>query len=269
MRKRWAVFGLVVMMGLGWSLWPRFTPSSEPEPLAVDSRLRTVFGGDVTPEQPADLEIGDRLRAVLSVCRQCREGTRTGEICAACDREPEVVDEEPATVELVVDVVNEDGRPEDRAQVGVWGCPVLGRSGNVFTVAPGLECVVRAFRREGMLRVPSEEHRVAVDAQGAYVQLELPRAKIGGLGVQFRPHPEGKLVERVNPGTPAAALGLQHGDVITAVDGVPADQLGSQEFVRTLTGPVGSEVEFTVRYTNDDGTVREERKTLRRAFLEG
>jgi hypothetical protein len=246
------VLGSVLLLGLWW-MWPRPVEVQEPEArVAAKERVRKVFR-QAREIDPATVEA---LREALST---------PVPLDPPAPAEP---DDEPPTVELVVDVVNEDGRPEDRARVQVFGCPVVSRSGQVFRVAPGLECKARAWRKEGMIQVPSDVESVVVGPDGAYVQLELPRARMGGLGVRFRPHPEGMVVVSVNPGTPAEAMGLQHGDVITAVDGVPASSLDTQEFVRTLSGPVGSEVDFTIRY-QEDGAMREATHTLERAFLEG
>ena len=80
-------------------------------------------------------------------------------------------------------------------------------------------------------------------------------------------HDLGIEVQRVWPGTPAAEMGLQSGDIITAVDGLPSVTLTMDEFIEVMTGPVGTEVEFALAYDADTGLV-EEAITLTRGWLE-
>ncbi|MCA9567896.1 MAG: PDZ domain-containing protein [Myxococcales bacterium] len=268
MKRRGSVLvvGLVVL-GLAWWLWPATDDAGVHEADSVARRVRrTVIETDRTEPEVRS----EALQAALDVCAACADGSRTGTICGACTGtpEPEPVPEEPEpqTVELVVDVVNEDGRSEERANIVVGACPVMGRDGNAFQVVSGFECTVQAYRQEGALWIPSPVVRVMADE--GYAQVELPRARMGGLGISFRPHDDGVVVASVMPGTPAHDLGLQHGDVITHVDGVPASSLSREEFVRAMTGPVGTEVDFTVRMQDETGTTTQQ-KSIRRAYLEG
>ena len=63
--------------------------------------------------------------------------------------------------------------------------------------------------------------------------------------------------------------GLEEGDVITAVNGEPAHDLDVQGFVDRMTGPEGSEVEFTIAYPGDDGEPTDETVRVERRFIEG
>jgi carboxyl-terminal processing protease len=74
-------------------------------------------------------------------------------------------------------------------------------------------------------------------------------------------------------GGPAWEAGLEVGDVIISVDGEAVDGLDQQEFVRRMTGPEGSSVEFEISYRDD---VEEpssepvvERVRVRRRYLDG
>jgi len=59
------------------------------------------------------------------------------------------------------------------------------------------------------------------------------------------PRTEGVLVERVMPGSPAEKAGLEHGDVITSVDGAPInDPRSLQEKVRSCK--IGEEISLDV-----------------------
>lgn len=268
MRKRGTIAVLLLAVGLlVW--WAMPSPASEEEQVetARKEAVRRLFQTGTGQSEIPDLV--ERLEETLARCERCAAGELSGPVCEVCTvDEPPPEPEMPAMVALVVDVVNEDGRPEERARVRVYGCPVFGRQGNVYQVKPGVRCEVSAVRQEGLLQVPSASEHVAAGREGAYVQLQLPRARVGGLGIQFRKRGGVVVVERVMPGTPAEAFGLEPGDRILAVDGVPTRELGAQDFVRTMTGPVGSEVTFTLQATDEEGVFEEELK-LRRSFLEG
>ncbi len=76
----------------------------------------------------------------------------------------------------------------------------------------------------------------------------LDGASFGGIGVQLAKAPGGTAwqAESVFPGGPAAAAGLQNGDVIDAVDGQALAALADDRVSAALRGPVGTSVQLRV-----------------------
>ena len=179
----------------------------------------------------------------------------------------DVAEDEDVRGRLVIDVIDEDGRPTDRARVWVRGCPAERVGFGEFRVGEGA-CVVRAGRRDGALWARSRAVEVQVPARGEeYVQVELSSRRTGGLGVSIRPAEGGIRVVRVMPGTPAAELGLEAGDLIVEVDGVDTRDLDMRDFVQTMTGPEGTAVDFVVEYETEEG-VSQEALSITRTFLD-
>ena len=77
-------------------------------------------------------------------------------------------------------------------------------------------------------------------------------AALTRLGYDVKVTGTGALVARVLPDTPAAHAGLEAGDVITAIDGVPV-QLSEEVGTTIQSHPIGTAFELTVRR---DGTAR-------------
>jgi hypothetical protein len=123
----------------------------------------------------------------------------------------------------------------------------------IVTTEPGW-CTLVAVRMDGLLSTRSAPVEVEfVMGETTFVDIELPLERTGGLGVQIRPVGDGYQVVRVVPGAPAEDMGLRPGDVITEVDGLDAADLETDEFIATLTGPEGSDVEFMVSMPGDTG----------------
>jgi len=173
--------------------------------------------------------------------------------------------------EVAVHVIDSDGNPLDNAAVGVTGCDESMRRGGPvipFEYDANETCTFRAMRRDGLLMASSAEKTVNLDEGPNTVILQLPAARTGGIGVQFEPHDEGMRVVWVLPGTPAHDAGLESGDVILEVAGIPAATLESQEFIDQMTGPEGSDIDFVIGFESDEGFVEEE-VTVTRQFLDG
>ncbi len=183
----------------------------------------------------------------------------------------ELVDtgEASGRVSLWIDVVDDEGRPTEGASVQAVDCPDAKRLGPTeFSVMPG-PCVARAVRRDGALIATGPRTTIDIEGPGPhYAQLELTSHRTGGIGVRFRPGPQGMRVVHVVEGSPAWQAGLEVGDRILEVDGVATDTLDSEGFVDHMTGPEGSEVAFVVGYRSDTGTT-EEVVQVKRAFLDG
>ena len=136
-------------------------------------------------------------------------------------------------------------------------------------LAPPGECRLAAVRRDGLLYARGEELTVYLTAGATeYVQLQLRNARTGGVGVRFRPEADGMRVVAVVPGSSAWDAGLEVGDLIVGVGGEPVAGMGSEDFVGRMTGPEGSEVEFTVEFRTDDG-ITDETVRVERRYLEG
>jgi len=73
------------------------------------------------------------------------------------------------------------------------------------------------------------------------------KGEFGGLGIEVTM--ENGLVKVVSPidGTPAYRAGLQPGDLVTHIDGDPIMGMTLSEAVSVMRGPVGSEINLTVR----------------------
>lgn len=80
----------------------------------------------------------------------------------------------------------------------------------------------------------------------ADVELVVDTRPRGGLGIAFAKTADGAVeVTTVWPGTPAAALGLEPGDVIVAVDGAEVAAMTPEAFVARLSGAEGTAVDVT------------------------
>lgn len=124
-----------------------------------------------------------------------------------------------------------------------------------FTANPGA-CSVQGMRRDGALAAWSEEINLDLVAGQSYeVVLDLPSERTGGLGVGFEPQSDGMRVASVRAGTPADGLGLEPGDVIVEVDGLPTSALSAIEFQQVLAGPEGTAVRFLVDHGDGDEPV--------------
>ncbi len=175
-------------------------------------------------------------------------------------------------VQLSVSVVDDAGEPLRRVPVTIRHSQ-RGRPLRFFTDTKGrLEqrvdagvLVLVAERADGLLVSRSDPVEVDGREGGAWtVELVIASEEKAGLGVNIAPAPEGIRILAVHKGTPADAAGLQHGDVVTAVEGNPTKGMPLVDFVEQMTGPVGTKVLFDVLRT--DGT--EERMQLERQLLE-
>ncbi|MEY3210282.1 MAG: hypothetical protein RIT28_763 [Pseudomonadota bacterium] len=118
-------------------------------------------------------------------------------------------------------------------------------------------CDVLAQRRDGLFMASSEVITLEIEAGSEHeVALWLPEYRQGGVGMGIVAHEEGVRIERVLDGGAAAEAGLQPGDVVLEVDGVPAAALTLEEFVQVTTGEAGTDVELII--SRGEGSDREE-----------
>lgn len=232
--------GALVLIGAWW-LWP--SP------------------GDHSQEQPA--RVGSkRAKRVVTPLSKLKPPALDAVAAPPLDEwGPEV----PVDGLLMVDVVDERGRPAEHARVWIRGCRFEPRGWQEFRLIEGV-CSVHAGRRDGALWTQAEPAQILAGTQD-YVQLELPSARTGGLGVSVKPDPDGIRVVAVHPNTPAYEMGLEVGDLIIEVDGYDTRELGLQEFIRTMTGAEGTEVDFVVEFDTEEGPAVEPLSIVRR-YLE-
>jgi len=78
--------------------------------------------------------------------------------------------------------------------------------------------------------------------------------EFAGIGVEIS-KPEGQLtVSSLLPDTPAYRAGLDAGDVIETVDGIPTKDMSLPCAVKKITGPKGTQVVLTIRRPGEDKT---------------
>jgi C-terminal processing protease CtpA/Prc len=124
-------------------------------------------------------------------------------------------------------------------------------------------------RKDGALWARSEPVTVEVDDRDtAYALLVLPSTRTGGIGVRFQPEDGAIRVLDVVTGSPADEAGLHPGDLVLDVGGEPTAGMDADTFVERMTGAEGTDVTFTVGWSDDTGMV-EETVTVVRRFLDG
>ena len=138
---------------------------------------------------------------------------------------------------------------------GNSGGPIIDEAGNVQAIAFA-----------GMLDFQGLNFAIPVE----YLKLQLPLLASGGLREhgwigafgkdnepdQFAPTPKGLLVQYVMPGGSSHRSGLQEGDIITAVNGVPVD--GIDSFHNILKSMTAETILRLSVYTPQDATSGEE-----------
>jgi membrane-associated protease RseP (regulator of RpoE activity) len=247
------VAGATLMSLLGLALWTSSggEPPAAPEPPVVQKK---------SPKPKSRPQSDVMVKRTAPVEEQ-----------ALPEGHPSVEEKPPAEgrAVLIVDVVDENGRPDDDAWVVPVDCSDWDflAPPNEYAASPG-PCTVRAARRDGALQQkgPPVTLELAL-GEPAYVQLELPEIRRGGIGIRFQPTEQGMRVTSVAPGTPAFAAGIEPGDLIVAVGGEDVVNLDSDEFIDHMTGAVGTDVEFTVGIESDTG-LTEEIVRVTRAFLD-
>ncbi|MBP5856909.1 PDZ domain-containing protein [Marivibrio halodurans] len=73
------------------------------------------------------------------------------------------------------------------------------------------------------------------------------REGFGGIGIGLAPHPDGARIEDITPGNPAAAAGLQVGDILVAIDGIAVGGEAVHAITERLRGPIDRPVLVTIR----------------------
>jgi membrane-associated protease RseP (regulator of RpoE activity) len=91
----------------------------------------------------------------------------------------------------------------------------------------------------------------------------------GGLGISVYPGKNGASVAAVLPNSPAAQIGLQAGDAIVSVNGVPLSSIAPENQISALRGEAGSSVELLVQRNGENITLSAKRAGISVQNLEG
>ena len=179
----------------------------------------------------------------------------TGDGGLRCDDEP--VQLTPLSSGVVGYVLGADGLPEGRVWVtGCGGTAFTDEEGAFFLAARPGPCAVQGVRQDGYWQ--SRTDRVEVDVrQGddVAVDLVLPDRPRGGVGVSIRATPYGVVMVQVHEGGAAWDAGLRPGSRVAAIEGDPDyDPWDLKNFIDTVTGPAGTDIELTVE--DPDGELR-------------
>lgn len=133
---------------------------------------------------------------------------------------------------------------------GNSGGPLVNRHGEIVGINVSIyqgDDKVQAWQGIG-LAIPSNDARASFDAimhaspvRTAYLGISLlPRRPNTGINLPF-----GVIIDQVNPGSPAAAAGMQSGDVILTADGQPVDS-PDQLFLLVRSTPIGTTLSFEI-----------------------
>lgn len=179
-----------------------------------------------------------------------------------CEPETVVLHPGRAIVRGIVTHAHVGGDP----LVSVHGCgnwTLLGEDDTFEMEVVPEPCRVHAVRSDGMLPSVSEPVAVEPILDGFVdVELHLPPWRTGGFGFVFQMGEQGVQVLEVLEDSAAEAAGLESGDVVVAIDGVPAVEMGMEEFREMAIGEEGTEAEFVVDREGERRTL-----TLERRFI--
>ena len=155
---------------------------------------------------------------------------------------------EPGYASLTGSITLDDGSPAGGAWVEGCGNMAFADGHGVVHMDIVTEpCTVIAMRQDGLLRTVSEPVEVTpAPGRDVLVDVVIPSAPRGGLGVAVSGTDEGFLVEQLIEGGPAGEAGLAAGDLVVEVDGTPATSLDLQGFVEAVGGEAGTDVDLVV-----------------------
>jgi hypothetical protein len=247
LRAKHGVAVVVVLLVIGWAL--------APGDVRVD---RTVRAPTVAASSPAgSADAAPRHRTTRPKARR-----------PLVIHPPRAEDTASADAPFEVAVYFETRSGEQLARGYLVGCgyfrPYFVLSGARIPI-DDLPCTATGLMEDGFLvrrSAPAE-----IDPETGDVTLTFPDERTGGIGIQIAADPRGILIEEVLPRGPAEALGLEPGDVVVAVEGKDAREISLEEFVETMTGPEGSDVEFELRAHGDSGDDAVETVKVTRRFL--
>lgn len=129
---------------------------------------------------------------------------------------------------------------------------------------PDEEALARGAIR-GMIEVLKKDHDpfALFYSPQAYEDFqELTTGRFSGIGVWLKERGTRLTIVSVLPGTPALEVGLERGDVITAVDGEPVTDMSTDEAIALIKGPEGSVVELDIDRKGESLALEIERKRI-------
>ena len=251
-RKRHALLALLLVLALAWWLAPEDVQAERSAGSIASSSSRGSSTRETPNRESNERRTTRRAARPPLVIRPPSADTGTGE----------------AEAPFEVTVYFETKSGEQIAQGYLVGCghfrPVFVSSGSTVALED-VPCSVSGLVEDGFLvrRSAPEE----VEPSNGDVTLTFPDERTGGVGIQISADARGILIEDVLPGGPAEDLGLEPGDVVVAVEGKDAKEISLDEFVDTMTGPEGSDVEFVLRMAGDTGDDALETVKVTRRFL--
>jgi carboxyl-terminal processing protease len=77
-----------------------------------------------------------------------------------------------------------------------------------------------------------------------------------GVGIQTSKRPNGSLITHVIPGSPAEAMGLRRGDLITHINGQSVVDLSEEEVTRRIRGKLGVGIRLGFQRSGDEWAAR-------------
>jgi hypothetical protein len=152
---------------------------------------------------------------------------------------------------VVSAVTDDDGQFELRGLRAGRRSVVVAAAGHHTKIVSALQIV--DGERTGPLQV-----ELAAVAEG-----EEPRLDLAGIGVILGQQEDGMLVRGLIDGGGAADAGLLAEDVIVAIDGTSVVELGWDDAIQRIRGPVGSQVSLRLRRQSDELAVVVTRKAIR------
>jgi PDZ domain len=260
-RRRTPRIAIILLVGIGLGgLWARNDRQ------AVEAARPAV---ERQPRLPRSLALKPgNLEDLFSEERPGPDASREEIEAFALDLARDMADLERDTLAIDVALVYPDDR--DAALDGFVesrGCHAMGRlkdgEGRILLTEATSPCAVRARITDGLLTRFGEWSELDLRDVPTSIELVISPQRQGGLGIQIERVEEGIAVGMVYPGTPAARLGLQPGDVIVEVDGMPTSALALQDFVEIATGPEGSRVELVVEHPGDTGSTEKVLEAVR------
>ncbi len=100
----------------------------------------------------------------------------------------------------------------------------------------------------GLVEAFKDRFTLFVEPASREIERDDLRGQFGGIGAYMARSDAGDLVVTVMRDRPAARAGIQDGDILLAVDGVPVKpEMAMQEVIALVRGEVGSEVSLTLR----------------------
>jgi hypothetical protein len=248
-RKRHALLALLLLAVLGW--------------LAARDDAKIERGAP----KPASISSGARSPS-MGVAKERRSTRRVSRPPLVLHPPSADTGAAPVDAPFEVTVYFETKSGEQLPWGYVVGCghirPIGLASGSSITL-DDVPCSVTGIVEDGFLTRRSAP--ADVEPENGDVTLTFPDERTGGIGIRIATDEHGIRIEDVLPGGPAEDLGLEPGDVVVAVEGKDAKEISLDEFVETMTGPEGSDVEFVLRAAGDSGDDALETVKVTRRFL--